>query len=351
MIDFIKKTIHPPGINKPNRLALFTAIGEVAGKVRTDALAAFNAHFPYLADSVKLEEHGKALIIPHLAEDTEREFRDRVSTASFFLMRAGERAYIREQLQAHFGDRYILKEDFLKVYVQIVDLAEDDRSWVTGFLDWILNPAVALTVAEWFNLVDEIFMEDADTCALYRSTTDFLYQGLRCDGRFLCDQGRAALCDGSLISDGSWHCVDFHAAPGTIYDTVAEPLYPNGAYKCDGSFDCSGAIRLDAPLDITGPIFPADEGEDRLIIAMGLEAMEDAARIAPVCDGAWVCDGSNLAPIADALMPIRIIRPLRCDGARAPSCTTCDGTWMCDGKHTGFDGWYCSGDVIHEEAA
>jgi hypothetical protein len=103
MIDFIKQTVNPPGINKPNRLALFSAIGDTAEKVRADALKAFNAHFLYLADSAKLEEHGKALIIPHLADDTEQEFRDRVSTASFFLMRAGERAYIREQLQARFG--------------------------------------------------------------------------------------------------------------------------------------------------------------------------------------------------------------------------------------------------------
>jgi hypothetical protein len=74
----------------------------------------------------------------------------------------------------------------LKVYIQIVDLEEEDRSRVTGFLDWILNPAVALTVAEWFSLMDEVFIEDAEACTLLRSDSDFVYQGLCCNGRFLC---------------------------------------------------------------------------------------------------------------------------------------------------------------------
>jgi hypothetical protein len=42
---------------RKNRTAFFTTISDVADIVRTDALKAFNAHFPYLADSAKLEEH------------------------------------------------------------------------------------------------------------------------------------------------------------------------------------------------------------------------------------------------------------------------------------------------------
>ena len=156
MKSFIEKTINPPGITKPNRRSLFSTIGEVADIIRADALKAFNAHFPYLADSAKLEEHGRALLIPRLLDDTEKEYRDRVATASFFLMRAGERAYIIEQLNAHFGGRYIVSDEFLEVYVKIQDLAEPDRHWLLQFLDELINPNVKLSVAEWFHFIDKV---------------------------------------------------------------------------------------------------------------------------------------------------------------------------------------------------
>jgi hypothetical protein len=64
---------------------------------------------------------------PRLIDDTEKEYRDRVSTASFFLMRSGERAYILEQLNAHFGNRYTVMDEFLDVYVKVCDLGVTGR--------------------------------------------------------------------------------------------------------------------------------------------------------------------------------------------------------------------------------
>jgi hypothetical protein len=76
--DLIEKTINPPGMLKKNRRALFLTIRDIALLVKKDALTAFNAHFPYLADSKKLQEHGNALLIPHLLHDTETEYRERI---------------------------------------------------------------------------------------------------------------------------------------------------------------------------------------------------------------------------------------------------------------------------------
>ena len=349
MIDFIKKTVHPPGIAKPDRLALFSAIGGTAEKVRLDALKAFNAHFPYLADSAKLEEHAGALIIPRLPEDTEKEFRGRVTAASFFLMRAGERACVLDQLRSHFGDRFILKEEFLQVYVRIIDLEEEDRAWVRGFLGWILNPNIELAVSEWFRFADEAVFGEYQNSAIHRVNSDFFYRGLCCGGRFLCDQGTAALCDGFLVCGGSWNCDDFQSAPGTIFDTVLAALPLNGAYRCDGSFDCSGYIRIYDPRTFTVPILPADGFEDKISFRTGPVHLEDTARINALCGGSRMWGGSNCAPAAEALMAIRIITPVRCGGSRTPSCITCGGTWTCDGSHTCFEGWYCSGDLIEEE--
>jgi hypothetical protein len=91
--DLIEKTINPPGMFKKNRRALFFTIRDITEFVRKDALMTFNAHFPYLADSKKLEEHGDALLIPRLLHDSETEYRERIAAASFFLMKVGERHY------------------------------------------------------------------------------------------------------------------------------------------------------------------------------------------------------------------------------------------------------------------
>ncbi|MDR3356033.1 MAG: hypothetical protein LBO04_02485 [Spirochaetaceae bacterium] len=156
----IEKTIAPPGIQKPNRRALFGVISDVFSKVGADALTAFNAHFPYLADAAKLEEHGRALLVPRLKDDTEAEYRERVSAASFFLMRAGERAYITGQLDAHFGGRYVVSDEFLHIYVKVMELDDADRRWLLEFLDGLVNPNVKLSVAEWFHFVEKVITRE-----------------------------------------------------------------------------------------------------------------------------------------------------------------------------------------------
>jgi hypothetical protein len=71
-----------------------------------------------------------------------------VSTASFFLTRSGERACILEQLNARFGDRYTVMDEFLDVYVKVRDLGVTDRRRLSRFLDELVNPNVKLSVAE-----------------------------------------------------------------------------------------------------------------------------------------------------------------------------------------------------------
>lgn len=88
------------------------------------------------------------------------EYRDRVASASFFLTRAGERSYVMSQLEAHFGVRYLLTEQFLQLYIKILDLSDEDRVWVLECLDSTLDPNILLTVAEWFHFIDTVPMDE-----------------------------------------------------------------------------------------------------------------------------------------------------------------------------------------------
>jgi hypothetical protein len=348
MKEWIRTIINPPGIDKKNRGSLFSAIGRIFGIVKNDAQKAFNAHFPYLADPQKLRVHGKSLQIPCLAYDTEDEYRARVATASFYLMRAGERGYCLEQLQEHFGDRYILGDEFLKVYVKIIDLEDEARAWVYSFLDEMLDPNIELTVAEWFRIVETVAITDSQETAAMRLDADVFGSGLCCDGRFYCDQGIDILCDGVWKCDGSWECEGFQPDRGALSDIILIETDCNGVYSCNGGLDCSGYAEIYSPMQIEGlPLY--DQEEDRFEAAITMTPMEDSAVIDAFCDGGLVCDGRNLDSIIDAPMTLRIIRPFLCDGSKTLYTTTLDGAVVCDGSFLcAEDGWPCS-DLIEEE--
>jgi hypothetical protein len=349
MKDWIEKNIDPPGMEKKNRGSLFSFIGRVFQIVRNDALKAFNAFFPYLADWEKLSEHGDSLSIPELPFDSEDEYRERVSTASFYLMRAGERSYILEQMKEHFGDRFILKEDFLKVFIEIAELAEKDRIWVHSLLDGLLDPNIQLTVAEWFRYVDYMAMSEELSIRVTREDRDSFAGRFLCNGQFYCDQGTEVLCDGAWLCDGSIKCERFIPARGTISDYFLEGVYADGRHICDGSFDCSGYDRIFGPVDFDGPLTLSGGWGEDFSASLLLEPMEEVMQINAICDGRFLCDGSNAASMADGPLTLRIIQQFHCDGVHQPSCSVCDGSIICDGSYQGYDGLYCSGDQIHEE--
>lgn len=162
MIDWIKKEIDPTGIDKKNRFAIFKTIADIMTRVKDDATIAFNAHFPYLADEEKLSEHAKALNIPRLIHDKPEEFRNRVTAASFFLMKAGERGFINELLKERFEDRYQIIEKFLQIQAKIADLTDEEKAWVFNLLDSLINPVVSLEISEWLRFVDLISIKEID---------------------------------------------------------------------------------------------------------------------------------------------------------------------------------------------
>ena len=349
MKDWIRENVDPPGMEKRNLGSLFSAVGKVFEKVLKDAERAFKAHFPYLADLPSLRRHAKSLGIPEFPHDREDEFRERVSAASFFLSRAGEREYVTEQMRGHFGDGFVLREEFLRVLVRVAEMNAEDREWVHGLLDGLLDPNVALTVAEWFRFLDEMDMSEELRMRADRSDRDGFGGDFRCDGRMLCDQGRRLDCDGSWTCDGSVAPSRFAPARGTVLDRYVEEVLADGRRKCDGGFDCSGVSGVFSPDFGDGPVLPAGAFGDSFSATVGVAAMEDAMRMVALCDGSVICDGSNAGSMADGPLTIRTVRRLRCDGRHSPTCSACDGSIICDGSYTGYDGKYCAGDKVSEE--
>jgi hypothetical protein len=148
MKEWIEKNLDPPGNEHKNWRSIFSFIGRVFGIVKDDAVKAHNAFFPYLADENKLEEHGRALAIPHLLYDKPDEYRNRVAAASFFLMKAGERGYIMNLLEERFGERIEVIEKFLQLQTKIADATEEEKAWVFSLLDFLVDPVVYLKITE-----------------------------------------------------------------------------------------------------------------------------------------------------------------------------------------------------------
>jgi hypothetical protein len=224
MQDLIEKTINPPGILKKNRRALFLAIKDIAEIVRKDALTAFNAHFPYLADAKKLQEHGNALLIPHLLHDTETEYRERVAAASFFLMKAGERQYIMGQLEERFGGRCAASDGFLDISVKIQDLDDAERVWLLQFLDELVNPNVKLSAAGRYGFVEAALLHEmANMRAAVEARDAFNDRGVKLNGAVTLD-GRVKLGRGVLAPLGVTAALankDEYAARGGLEDGLA----------------------------------------------------------------------------------------------------------------------------------
>jgi hypothetical protein len=189
MIEWIKKHLDPPGNERKNWRSIFSFIGRVFGIVKDDAVKAHNAFFPYLCDADKLRQHGNSLMIPELPFDTEKNYRDRVATASFYLMRAGERAYIHEQLQAYLGNRYTISDEFLKVYLKISELSTEERIWAYSFLDSILDPNISFSIAEWFNFVENIKTKEESIITVKQTVTiiEEYFERFKHNGRIVRD--------------------------------------------------------------------------------------------------------------------------------------------------------------------
>lgn len=348
MINWIKKEIAPPGIHKKNYGSLFSVIGNVFERVKNDAETAFNAHFPYLCNLEKLRQHGTSLGIPELPHDTEEEYRARVAAASFHLIRAGERSYIEEQLEARFHNQYVLRDEFLRVFVNISGLSDEDRTWVRSLLDSLLNPNIALTIAEWFHYIDTVLMQEQVTIKLTKENRDARSRAYTYDGHLRYDQGKRLLYDGSERYAGLVHYYGSVRQQGTISPYRQESVEYNGHWLYNGDIKYEALVSLYDPLDIPIPDFDQLE-EERFAAGTSVHFPAEQVRLSPLYNGLLYYDGHNLDSFIDTAMPIRICHQHRFNGRNCYSGSRYDGQKHYDGATLYYDGRYYNGDTIFEE--
>jgi hypothetical protein len=270
MTGWIKKTVDPPGIEKPGRSALFSIAGEVMSRVRKDAEKAFYAHFPYLADDRKLNEHGEALLIPHLPNDTPEEYRNRVAAASFFLMKAGERAYVTDQLKQRFGGRFQVIEGFLFIHTRVAELTGDGRAWVLSLFDSLTDPNIYLELSDWFRYAERIRPHDRAAHAFSRRDFDLFNDQIFRDGRIRRD-GRSAfnakvktLRNGLDNRNGRIGRSGYYALPDT--GIIRKPFrHVSGVYDTVTAAVKNEITDIQAVLDAMPPVsFHAAEAEENI---------------------------------------------------------------------------------------
>ncbi|WP_020613218.1 hypothetical protein [Sediminispirochaeta bajacaliforniensis] len=352
MIEWIKEAVAPPGIEKKNRGSLFSVLGKVFGVVRNDAQTALFARYPYLCDDAALNKHGKALFVPRLPGDTSEEYRLRVTAASYFLSKAGERVYVKGQLTGHFGDRYLLTEEFLQVYVKVLNLSDADRMWLWSFLDETLNPNVELTIADWFRYVERVVLGDQSLVSVITKDRDVYPRGLRYNSRIRHDHGFRQMFDGAATYGGGWLHNQFHPVVGTMLDEVAIPEQYQGSRTYGAEIDYIGSSLLLVPLTIPNPATYSSTGGDVLQAEVDV-SLSDRATIVAHHDGRLLYQGLSYGSVQDAIidtsMPFIVRHHRRFDGRMRYWCSPYDGLLRHDGVKSYYDGIFYEGDEFYRE--
>jgi hypothetical protein len=141
-------------------------------------------------------------------------------------MKTGERGYIKSQLAAHFGDRFLTKEQFLQIYVQVLDLTDDEIAWAHNFLDSIVDPNVGLNFGKWKKLIDAQVIKDNWNILITNKNIDGVLVdtmvGIRLHLMFKEEMGRSIRYDGRHAYDGS---ISYQQNPG-FYDAVRVAAVP-----------------------------------------------------------------------------------------------------------------------------
>jgi hypothetical protein len=195
-------------------------------------------------------------------------------------------------LQEHFGDRYTLIEEFLKVQVKVLDFTDADKTWLRNFFDSTLDPNILIALTEWFDFIEVVSLGDIPRVTAVRKDRDIYPRGLRYDGRIKYDHGKEIRFDGSGTYNGFLNYSNVVGMKGTVSEYIksAEPY--NGVRTYGGEIIYSGETEVWAPEDIQNPATYGGGKDDDTLAIHGKQQVADKAEVYPTYDGRFTYRGS-----------------------------------------------------------
>lgn len=347
-------SLNPPGRRKKNLGAIYDAIDELVTGLSDTGLAAARDAFPLLARTAALSDHGTALGIPQFTYDTDETYRARVAAASFFLERQGSREIVAAGLEDIVADRYELREQFLRLWVGVEDMTDEDRARVREYLDATLDPNVALTIADLFEFIEKSEISESCIPAVVADSAEAILGGRRYDGRLRYDNGQEELFAGGKLFDGSTRFNGCSVLQGTRGSVAKASAFYMGYLGYDG------AASFDALEKVSAPALPSgaavfDNEEDSLLVHAA-HTMSENAEVALFYDGHLVYSGFNYGAsppsVVDPGMSLKAIKHRHYDGRMVYAFRKYSGVTKYNGQETYFSGpGYHGDEVVAEEVA
>jgi hypothetical protein len=196
-----------------------------------------------------------------------------------------------------------------------------------------LAAGVSYDTTELFNFIENEILSELKKITIHRNPVDLFPEGPRYNGRLLADQGTILRADGSMVYDGTRNAIGTIPIIGTIFDYYFKELFADGSHIANGDEIYSGFQKVYEDEYLEKPVLPKPLMSDVLSLSIGIQ---------PITDSEDMNEGEDT---------LRVVRPMRCDGSKTPSCSVYDGTVVCDGSHNAYDGYFYSGDVLISEEA
>ncbi len=168
LLSWVEKALHPPGITKPHRRAIFKTLADVSDAVIADIRKALRDWHPLTAADELLPIHGAARNIPRFPFDTDVIYRERLSAGAFALQGAGGKVGFELFLDSFVPKRWKVAEYPLasfrigyskiggsviggdpRIIIFVKDLIPEESTHIYAFLDWFLGADIDITIINW----------------------------------------------------------------------------------------------------------------------------------------------------------------------------------------------------------
>jgi hypothetical protein len=210
----------------------------------------------------------------------------------------------------------------------------------------LIPAGVSYNTTETFLFTEDFLFEDSQSLEMISRELAYYPAGLWHNRQVLCNHGQRPLHNGAVPRSGAYGRKGYQPIEGAVRSEL------NSRFRRDGEIKRGGVYLVPARNSVSAPVTYASPQTDILSGTLALDGFHDGYRALLTRDGSFKRDGTSLAPICDAPMPVTIQKYRRHNGAISRQGYRRDGSRQRDGSTRHFAGSPRSGDFItHEEIA